>query len=89
LRKTYLYFFKFFLHVVNMAEKWVAVWDSSKCLQCGLCVGVCPVNAMRLTERGIEIDVEKCTGCGICVKGCPVAALQLKKIVLDGGAHEE
>ncbi len=80
---------KIFIHVVTMAEKLVAVWDSSKCVQCGLCVGVCPVNAMRLTEKGIEIDVEKCTGCGICVKGCPVAALQLKKIVLNGGYNEE
>lgn len=80
---------KIFLHVVNMPEKLVAVWDSSKCLQCGLCVGVCPVGAMRLTEKGIEIDVEKCTGCGLCVNGCPVAALQLEKITLDGGAHEK
>ncbi|MDN5358350.1 MAG: L-aspartate semialdehyde sulfurtransferase ferredoxin [Candidatus Diapherotrites archaeon] len=66
-----------------MPEKTVAVWIGERCIQCGLCVGVCPVAAIRLTERGIEIDVEKCTGCGICVKGCPVGALQLKKIVLE------
>ena len=72
-----------------MGKKLVAVWNAHKCIQCGLCVGVCPVNAIRLTENGIEIDVEKCTGCGICVKGCPVAALELKKIILNGGSHEK
>lgn len=53
-------------------------WDESKCLRCGLCVGICPFNALELKDGKIIIDHDKCTLCGLCVKGCPVAALQIK-----------
>jgi len=49
--------------------------DQSKCLYCGGCVGVCPVNALELYETRIRIDLGKCTRCGICIKFCPVGAI--------------
>ncbi|HID09288.1 TPA: 4Fe-4S dicluster domain-containing protein [Candidatus Micrarchaeota archaeon] len=52
-------------------------WDSSKCLRCGLCAGVCPVGAIRLECGGIVVDHGKCSGCGICVSACPVRALSV------------
>jgi len=51
--------------------------DSTLCLRCGGCVGVCPVSALRLTEHGIVCDEKKCTECKTCVKFCPVKALSL------------
>lgn len=52
-------------------------WDGSKCLRCGLCVGVCPFDALRLEQGKVVVDTEKCTKCGICVRACPVRALFL------------
>ena len=60
-----------------MAERKL-YWDESKCLRCGLCVGICPFDALELRDGKIVIDHEKCTLCGLCVKGCPVAALQIR-----------
>ena len=53
-------------------------WDESKCLRCGLCVGICPFDALTLEDGEIKIDKSKCTLCGLCVKGCPVAALIIR-----------
>ena len=47
-----------------------------KCLYCGGCVGVCPVDAIILYEINIEIDNNTCTQCGICIRFCPVGALE-------------
>ena len=48
--------------------------DRSKCAYCGACVGVCPVDALRLKETSIICD-EKCINCGICGKACPLNAI--------------
>ena len=53
--------------------------DVKKCLRCGGCVGVCPQNALELTEHGLKVDKEKCILCGICMKFCPVAAIAVSK----------
>ena len=50
--------------------------DRSKCLYCGGCVGLCPVNAIELCETILNVDGDKCTKCGICIKFCPVNALE-------------
>lgn len=54
-------------------------WYEDRCIRCGLCVGVCPFDALTLEAGMIKIDHEKCTLCGLCVKGCPVLALEIKK----------
>ncbi|HDN95470.1 MAG: ferredoxin [Thermoplasmata archaeon] len=48
--------------------------DYDKCLYCGGCVGVCPVNAITLYETRIEIS-DDCINCMTCVKFCPVGAI--------------
>jgi ferredoxin len=48
--------------------------DKDKCCHCGLCVGVCPPDAIWLREVVIEVN-EACTDCGLCVRGCPVGAI--------------
>ena len=49
--------------------------DNSKCIKCGACVGVCPVNALILTEEGVKFDIAKCIKCGACKKICPANAI--------------
>ncbi len=57
-----------------------------KCIGCGLCLPVCPVDAITLTEGKAVIDSEKCIFCGICAngdeadyQGCPVQAIIINK----------
>lgn len=64
------------------------ILDRSLCIGCGLCVDVCPKEAVtfssasvsggRLTKKGIvDIDEKACVFCGVCVLLCPIKALKL------------
>ena len=55
----------------------VARVDPEKCTGCGLCVEVCPVEAIRLEGGVAVVDPKACTGCGTCVDECPNGALAL------------
>ena len=50
--------------------------DRRKCMYCGGCVGICPVNALELKEVVLTVDEGKCTKCGLCVRFCPVGAIR-------------
>ena len=52
--------------------------DKTKCAYCGACVGVCPVDALRLRDILIVCS-ENCTSCGICEKACPMNAITTRK----------
>jgi pyruvate formate lyase activating enzyme len=58
----------------------VSIWyNPNICISCGLCVKVCPANALKLTivqDSKIEIDHKSCRLSGECIKKCPTNALQ-------------
>ncbi len=58
----------------------VVVNDPDKCVYCGGCVGVCPVQALTLKDTRIIIDKSKCINCGACVSICPVGAMRIEKV---------
>jgi heterodisulfide reductase subunit A len=51
-----------------------------KCKICGLCVKVCPYNAITLNkeQKRIELIEAACGGCGTCAAECPFGALTQK-----------
>lgn len=60
------------------AEPIVAEIDEKMCSGCGICVSVCPYNAIALdAEKGVaRITEVLCKGCGSCVSACPSGSSQ-------------
>ena len=54
--------------------------DSEKCIDCGACVSLCPVNAITINEDfSVVFDEDKCIGatCRTCVDACPKRAIRV------------
>lgn len=49
--------------------------DKEKCAGCGICLNVCPVEAISMVEDKAEIDEGKCIECGKCAQVCPKEAI--------------
>jgi pyruvate formate lyase activating enzyme len=48
-----------------------------KCIQCGQCESICPVDAIDCTKEVLKVNRSLCTCCGKCVTVCPCDALIL------------
>ena len=46
-----------------------------RCTNCGCCVEICPVNAIRQDAKKAFIDQAKCIGCGECLSPCKFDAI--------------
>ena len=55
----------------------VAVVDLDVCDRCGLCLPLCPPEAIHLDPTALVIDRVACTGCRKCIAPCPVGALAM------------
>ncbi|MEA4811941.1 MAG: 4Fe-4S binding protein [Anaerolineaceae bacterium] len=62
-----------------------AVADAQTCIACGLCVEVCPYEAIqikvqRVPNRGLvpvaEVDSGKCMACGLCSAACKSTSIR-------------
>jgi heterodisulfide reductase subunit A len=53
------------------------IYDAEKCKACGLCVKVCPYNAISLDKEKKVINIVEaaCSGCGTCAAECTFGAL--------------
>jgi len=45
------------------------------CIACGLCVKVCPFDALSIENNLSRIDINRCRVCGLCVQKCPTKAI--------------
>ena len=60
-----------------------AAWrmDKEKCINCGVCMGYCPVNSIYAEGKEILISYDYCKGCGICAAECPKQAIHMEQEV--------
>jgi len=74
------------LHPVHTTN-FIPEVNSKKCIGCGKCVSICPVEAMALVsangpqkpkEKRALLDESRCLGCGLCVRACKQKAVCLK-----------
>ncbi|HDD31312.1 MAG TPA: 4Fe-4S dicluster domain-containing protein, partial [Thermococcus litoralis] len=49
-----------------------------ECVGCGVCVGKCPENALRINShiRKIKVDSTRCIHCGECMEVCPLLKIK-------------
>jgi ferredoxin len=53
--------------------------DTEKCINCGSCIALCPVEAISIADDGsIVFNKDKCVGstCSACVDACPARAIK-------------
>lgn len=56
-----------------------AVVDAELCNACGVCVDMCPMEAVELVDDVACIDDGKCIGCGVCAYHCASEAAALER----------
>ena len=61
------------IHIIKKGDS----FTSNVCNQCGLCIDVCSVGAIkRLKNNIVWIDPKICIGCQACVAFCPIDAMR-------------
>lgn len=53
--------------------------DREKCVDCTVCVALCPTEALirNVENKEVEFIKEKCIACGICLRACPYGAMKI------------
>ena len=66
----------------TICSNFIAKVVKEKCIGCGKCEKICPVNAIEMTgegrERKASVIPDKCIGCGVCIRNCPAKSLLLE-----------
>ena len=75
--------------MVMHARHYSLILDKNKCVGCGICMEICPREAIQVTRTPkadgekakkptVDISPEKCHYCGMCEAVCPFGALRIK-----------
>jgi NAD-dependent dihydropyrimidine dehydrogenase PreA subunit len=61
---------------VSQTEREIAI-DEEKCVDCGLCTGICPTEALILDPESFRLKFwrSRCVVCEQCIPTCPVVAI--------------
>jgi pyruvate ferredoxin oxidoreductase delta subunit len=55
------------------------VWDTQKCVRCGVCYLSCPDGAIFQNEDGYyDADLQYCKGCGLCIHQCATDCISME-----------
>ena len=56
------------------------VVDEEKCIGCGECVDVCPVEVYEIQDdKSVPVNAEECVGCESCVEVCEQEAIVIEE----------
>lgn len=58
----------------------VANVNTNLCTGCGMCVWVCPYDALTLKDGKVQVNEVLCEGCGTCSATCLRAAIAVKNV---------
>lgn len=61
---------------LQTGRKLVAIVRYDRCAGCGICVDVCPADAIEVNQQAV-VNAEDCTSCAACVSECPNEAIIL------------
>lgn len=68
----------------ELCEADCAEVDEDLCVGCGVCVSICPFDAVKKDEMGIAtVDEDVCKGCGACAASCPMRAITMRSLTDD------
>lgn len=55
--------------------------DNDKCIGCGECVDICPVEVYELQdEKSVPVNAEDCVGCESCIEVCEQDAIIVREV---------
>jgi electron transport complex protein RnfB len=49
------------------------------CIQCGVCIERCQMDALYLVNDEVFHDTNRCIGCGLCISTCPTNSFSLQR----------
>ena len=62
----------------NQRSNYIREIEEEKYESCGLCVRLCPMNALEIKDKKVIFNPDCCIGCGVCFHKCPTGAIYLK-----------
>jgi len=65
------------IHTQVLTSKYIAIDDSEKCTDCGVCVDRCVFQARNMVDGKLTYDHVLCHGCGLCVSTCDSSSISL------------
>lgn len=60
-----------------VSSPFVATANRDTCEGCGTCLKRCQMEALRLEDEKVVLEIDRCIGCGLCVSTCPTGSLTL------------
>ena len=55
--------------------------DQEKCIGCGECVDICPVEVYEMqNEKSVPVNAEECIGCESCIEVCDQEAITITEV---------
>lgn len=61
------------------------VMDKALCVDCGVCLAICPVGSVYGENGKYGICYDYCKGCGLCAAECPRKAISMQPEVKKHG----